>query len=192
MPGMKRVVSGEQHFTARTSLVYKDLREGMRDWHMSWFKLASRDFESRLIDQLDAYWQRQAGDRRMPSRAEIDLVDLVPLLPYVVLAELENDPFRVRYRLVGTHIVAQSRRDVTGSYLDQLELNADAVDLNAVYRAVAEAGVPAFGVSRMQGLGNGIMGFYFALYPLSNDGMAVTHCIGVEDYRTIEELDTVG
>jgi len=155
---------------------------------MSWYSLEPQNFESRLIDQLDAYWRRKAEDRPMPSRGDVDPVDLVPLLPYVVLTELEHGPFRVRYRLVGTHVVAQSRRDVTGWYLDQLDMNPDAVDFDAVYRAVAEARAPAFGVSRIAGVGNATMGFCFAVYPLSNDGATVSHAIAVEDYRNVEEL----
>ena len=156
---------------------------------MSWFTLEPRDFESRLIDQLESYWRRKAGDRSMPMRGEVDPVDLVPVLPYVVLTELEHDPFRVRYRLVGTHVVAQSRRDATGCYLDQLDMKQGGVDFDAVYRAVAETSRPAFGMSRIPSLGNAVMGFYFAVYPLSSDGEYVTHCIGVEDYRSIAEID---
>lgn len=159
---------------------------------MAWYALERRDFGSVLIDQLESYWRRKAEDRPMPSRSDIDPVEIVPLLPYVVLTSIEREPFRVRYRLVGTQVVAQAGRDVTGCYLDQLDMHADAVDVEAVHKAVAETARPAFGVSRLPSVASGAMGFYFAVFPLSNDGRTVTHAISVEDYRNVAELRETG
>src|SRR4029450_8455175 len=43
-----------------------------------------------------------------------------PLLPFLFIADAEHDPFRVRYRLVGTRAVEVTGFDITGHYLDEL------------------------------------------------------------------------
>jgi hypothetical protein len=40
----------------------------------------------------------------VPERAALDIAQILPLLPYVMLIEFEPDPFVVRYRLTGTKI----------------------------------------------------------------------------------------
>ena len=106
------------------------------------------------------------------------------------LAELEREPFRVRFRLVGTQVVAQSRKDFTGCYLDELSFNDHAMHFGDVYRTVAARGAPVYGVSEMLCLGSGVLGFYFAVFPLASDGRTVSHAIAVEDYRSVAELDS--
>lgn len=38
----------------------------------------------------------------------------------VVLLDIEPDPFRLRFRLLGTHVTLAVGRDATGSYLDNV------------------------------------------------------------------------
>ena len=53
------------------------------------------------LKALLAYWRQKKGDRRAPTRADIDPAEIKRLLPYVGLVDVERSPLRFRYRLVG-------------------------------------------------------------------------------------------
>src|SRR5688572_4610245 len=57
--------------------------------------------QSQRIRKLNAYWQDRASGK-VPSRAEIDPVDVRELLPNLMMIDVIEDPPRFRYRLVGT------------------------------------------------------------------------------------------
>src|SRR5579883_2212719 len=61
---------------------------------------------------LYRYWQDKRGNRAMPSRADLDPVDIPWLLPHLSLVHKVSG--RLYYRLVGTAIVQQHGRDLTG------------------------------------------------------------------------------
>ena len=67
-----------------------------------------------MLLALHEYWTRKRGDRAMPSRADLDPLDMVPLLPNVFLVNVQQEPLDFVYRLLGTGIVARSLRDYTG------------------------------------------------------------------------------
>jgi hypothetical protein len=74
---------------------------------------------------LYRYWQEKCGTRRMPSRRDIDPLELQPHLGNVVLIDVEHDPLRLRYRLVGTKITDVMERDSTGSIYESFEWMID-------------------------------------------------------------------
>lgn len=66
------------------------------------------------------YWQRKRGGRHMPRRLDIDPSEVVPLLPNLQITELVDGGARVRYRLIGTAIVATYGAELTGKFLDEV------------------------------------------------------------------------
>lgn len=70
------------------------------------------------IAGLYAYWKDKRGDRPLPARADIDPVEIKPLLPGLFMIEVLEGPRRFRYRLIGTELVAFSGRDSTGRMID--------------------------------------------------------------------------
>jgi hypothetical protein len=66
------------------------------------------------LKEAYAYWQGKLKGRAMPSRRDIDPVEMPRLLPYVMLIDVMAEPLDFRYRLVGTEMRAISRRDYTG------------------------------------------------------------------------------
>lgn len=60
----------------------------------------------------------------MPRRGDIDPVDIPALLPNLLLIDVEPEPLRFRYRLVGTRIVSYRQSlqvpDHTGRYVDDV------------------------------------------------------------------------
>ena len=88
-------------------------------------QLPSLNWRSRKlprIDRLKAYWEERRGNRLVPLRRDIDPVDLKDLLPYIIIAELQRNPFRVRYRLGGAAVNDALGYNIAGRYLDEMEV----------------------------------------------------------------------
>jgi len=70
------------------------------------------------LGALLRYWQKKRGKGALPSRRDIDPLEMGPeLLPHLVLADLFDRGTRVRFRLVGTNVVKRMGFDPTGRYL---------------------------------------------------------------------------
>ncbi len=76
-----------------------------------------------IAKAFDRYWHALRGDRGIPHFLDFNVND-VPreALPYMSLLEVENNPRRYRYRLAGTSVVAAYGQDLTGQYLDELDI----------------------------------------------------------------------
>jgi len=75
------------------------------------------------IAAIFAYWERKRSTRRMPSRADIDPVELRGLVNNIALYDViepqlfgETDPL-YRVRLVGSDIVEFDGRNTTGEWI---------------------------------------------------------------------------
>lgn len=139
---------------------------------------------SALVQELHRYWDGKRQGRAMPRKADIDPSEMKPLLPYLLLADFAAEPFRLRYRLVGTEIVAIYGVDFTGRWLDELDFG-DQVEGGwpAQYRRVFDTCRPLFGDARLTAVSGIEMDYAFGLFPLSDDGVVPSHCLDINDYR---------
>jgi hypothetical protein len=94
------------------------------------------------LKRLHAYWLEKKGAQPAPARADIDPLEIAPLLPYVTLIDVERAPLRFRYRLVGTEIV-RNVGEFTGSYLDALTSLPHRDVMAAEFARVVESAAPA-------------------------------------------------
>src|SRR5689334_18947960 len=139
------------------------------------------------IKELHDYWSARRGGRPMPRRSDIDPADIRHILPKVLLVDIEPQPFRVRYRVVGSDAAEWQGRDFTGCYLDEVRFNKPD-ELLALYRRAAEEKVPTFRSDTWQ-LPNGIArAVETAILPLSEDGECVTQCLAIEDFEEFRDL----
>jgi hypothetical protein len=86
--------------------------------------LATRIGDPRLA-AVYAYWRARrpgpaGGPSRLPGRADIEPLELYRVLPQLLLADVVGAQQRIRYRVVGTEIVARWGTDDTGRYLDEM------------------------------------------------------------------------
>jgi len=73
------------------------------------------------LRQLFDYWNEQRGTRAMPSRADIDPLDMRYVIGNVILVDvLDGDPPQFRIRLHGTNLSERVRFDLTGKMLDEM------------------------------------------------------------------------
>lgn len=95
----------------------------------------------RLLD----YWHAQRGERRLPSRGDLDPLDFPWLLGNISLAEVLRDSagkLRFRLRLVGTRAVERFGYNPSGRFIDELpELDYRAL-LQIKYNEVVSRSLP--------------------------------------------------
>lgn len=102
---------------------------------------SAEDLPSEELRWLLAFWNELRGTREMPARADFSPADMVPLLPYIGLVDVEHDPQRFRTRLAGTGIVQETGADWTGVYYDEM-LNSEEISHRAAW--VTENRQPCF------------------------------------------------
>jgi hypothetical protein len=95
-----------------------------------------------LARALD-YWNSKRRGRPMPNREDLDPAEMVEFLPRVMLADVERQPLRFRYRLCGTGICQVHPGDPTRLTADQLQPGAYGRLVHGQYRDVLESGRPA-------------------------------------------------
>lgn len=94
------------------------------------------------------YWERIRGDRRMPARADLDPMEIVPLLPYVMLVDVLYEPLDFRFRLLGTAHDQITSGDYRGRCFSELPHTAPGNPIWAQYaQVVAEQRPVHAGVS---------------------------------------------
>lgn len=141
---------------------------------------------SENIRKLHAYWDRLRRGRLMPARADIDPAEIKPLLPMILITDVQHDPLRIRYRLVGTVVAERSRQEFTGRYLDELHFSSSE-DWLGLYHHILAQRRPVFGTSLMPLWENKqpTKPYEYAAFPLSSDGITVDGVLGIEDYDSL-------
>ncbi len=73
------------------------------------------------LQQLYDYWSTKRGARKMPSRADIDPLDMTFIIGNVILVDvIAGTPLGFRIRLHGTNLVERVHYELTGKMLDDL------------------------------------------------------------------------
>jgi hypothetical protein len=103
------------------------------------------------VKRLDSYWHSKVTADGIPTRSDIDPSELCDLLPYLIITDIEQHPFRVRYRLSGTN-VQQYDEELTGQYLDDLKntTSEEKVAIAAAYRGVVETAKPYYSIKQFR------------------------------------------
>lgn len=136
------------------------------------------EIRTSLATTLLRYWENKRGDRTMPARRDIDPSDLVDLLPRLMLIDVEQDPRRYRFRLVGTELVTVYGRDYTNRYLDQLDVDDHFREIKKDYDAAVEDVRPVCNIFDYVMDRGKHRRFERLLLPLSEDQITVTMLLG--------------
>ena len=124
-----------------------------------------------LRDAL-AYWDKKRGGRAMPTRADIDPLELREHLGYLMILGVEPGP-RFRFRLIGTKLTEAVGRDMTGRYYDEVYPAAYYDRVTQSLRWVAENGKPCRVSGTLWHARREWLHFESLDMPLSNDGTTV-------------------
>ncbi|MFN4088844.1 MAG: PAS domain-containing protein [Alphaproteobacteria bacterium] len=122
-----------------------------------------------------AYWQTiRPGPGTLPGRRDVDPSRIVRLLPDVWMLDVQVEPFRLRYRLAGTRMVAMHGREITGLWLDEAHPDMPTTYFDR-YRRVCETHAPSWrrGSPRLDPHSRAVTVIENVLLPLAADGRNV-------------------
>lgn len=138
---------------------------------------------SPFIRRLADYWEEKKAGRRIPDRSDFDLADLRSVLPYMIVVDIEPDPFRVFYRLAGTKVVEMNGLELKGLYLDELGgEQADFIEGGlAAYRRAWENQASEYGAYMWHTPRGAECVVEFGIFPVTYNGKP-TQCLAAEDW----------
>jgi hypothetical protein len=142
--------------------------------------LDDRDLDADLRFARDYWFEKRAG-RLAPTRADIDPIDIGPILPQVMLVDVSTDPVDFRFRLAGTGLFKIHGAELTnkraldleppayGALIHRLYCDALARRAPIVHRLLIECETRRCAYLRI-------------ILPLSEDGEAINRLLTVESY----------
>jgi hypothetical protein len=136
---------------------------------------------SPLILSMLAYWQSKVVDGRLPQPADIDPTEIPRLIASMVICDLEDSPFRVRYRLAGTRQVHILGSELTGRYVDEMNWE-EGPFVHRIFARARDTAAPVFGFYYWGFRENTPGASEFGLFPLSEDGKVVNRVIGIDEF----------
>ena len=134
------------------------------------------------VREIYAYWcSIRPPDTRLPGRQHMDPLDIPRLLAQVWLADIERNPFRARFRLVGSAFVKTMGLDLTGAYLDECFDNFTGSEPHDALVEVCSSGIPAWrrGAALLTRPGYNAKQIERISLPLAADGETVDLILGL-------------
>jgi hypothetical protein len=141
--------------------------------------------------ELYDYWVACAGQRGIPARADIHPSHFPRLLPSVSLIDVERHPTRYRFRLAGTQLYAVFDREVTGTYVDELDWGDRWDYWLSAYRRVVEAARPAQGIVRAPHRGKDHLVQFWLRLPLSDNGADVSMILSYDMFVSVTKASRI-
>ena len=99
-----------------------------------------------MVHAAHDYWRSKITAGRLPSRRDIDPVEIPKLLAHVLLTEIRQEPFQARYRLAGSAMAGIYGFDYTGTVLSPEREGEDGYAYYVdIYRRICREKQPLFG-----------------------------------------------
>jgi hypothetical protein len=119
----------------------------------------------------------------MPSRSDIDPVDIPRLLSNTILIDIVPPRKRLRVRLVGTEVVRRFRGDYTGEWLDEIDFGKQTHKILNDYSYAAIFPKPLFSDHKFRNLIDWLTDIERVILPLSDDGNSPNMLFAVLDFE---------
>jgi hypothetical protein len=143
------------------------------------------EISSPMVRQMFAYWQGKCAGRMAPKPRDIEPGDLKRLLPFISISDVLNDPFDLRFRLVGTSVVEAVGYDFTGKRLNEMPVTTGLEHWLAHYQRVVEHKGPHYGRYRGELGPDSVRYVDHGAFPLSSQGENVDRIIEIEDWSGV-------
>jgi hypothetical protein len=136
--------------------------------------------------RLYDYWQSLRPEGHgLPSRRDIDPLEIPDLLANLWLTDVvsETGTVRFRERLVGTTLARLYGRDTTGKFFEEIYAGEHLARQLATYRAVVEHALPHLARLRVPLADRDFIIYDRLMLPLASDTRTPDMIIGIHAYR---------
>jgi hypothetical protein len=130
--------------------------------------------------ELHGYWRACAQSRAIPSRYDIDPIDIPHLLPGISLLDAGEDLDALRYRLAGTRVREIYGTEITGRAVFDSGLQHKREYWRSVYGKVIGEGTPMQGAVRGPVTGRDHLLLIWMRLPLGGLSGAVERVLGYD------------
>ncbi len=118
----------------------------------------------------------------MPSRSDLDPVEMKPFLSSLILVDVKHDPLNFVYRLVGTKEVSARGFDPTGCDVRERVLGTTVEEVLTNYKIVSEKKCPVFDQEGVLSDVTTLRQGDAILLPLSDDDETVNMVVAYTDF----------
>lgn len=126
------------------------------------------------VAQVFRYWDRVRGVRVMPSKSDIDFLELRPWLPGILMIEVAGGEGReLIYRIVGERGIRLRGYDPTGMTVSKAAFGRSVAHVLANYSVVIDLRIPLYGWYEDEVAVGRLVGSGTLMLPLSGDGQEV-------------------
>ena len=132
------------------------------------------------------YWDSKRKGRSMPSRADLDPIEMKTFLSSIILVDVEHDPLKFNYRLVGTKEVDARGFDPTGRSVSEGVFGTSVEDVLTNYRLVSEKKCPVYDQEGIPSDVSPLCQGDAILLPLSDDDETVNMVVAFTDYINLK------
>lgn len=133
----------------------------------------SSDVMPAALVSLLSYWEGKRNGRLMPARPDLNPAEMRAFLRHTLLLDVLQGP-RFKVRLAGTHIVDTYGEEITGQFLDDLDLGDEKKSILDACSLCISHRKPHFFKGSLQKYLDGVkIDFSWIGLPLSTDGQNV-------------------
>src|SRR6185369_811735 len=129
--------------------------------------------QSDKLKSLEAYWRSKMIGDALPVWRDIDPWEMRNFLPHVFLIEITQNPLRFWFRLVGREVAQGYGKDMTGRYVDEIDLNDVQQDILDAYKLAVREARPVRSVCDYVKQDGRRLYYERLLLPLSADGKTI-------------------
>lgn len=130
------------------------------------------------LQRLFAYWRGLCREERMPSRSDIDPVEIPDLLPNIFLLDVVGDAEDFVFRLAGSLVEDAFSMTLRGKSVADIQRRAGTLIPIAHHIEVARGGGPRYREGNMMVAGREHWKVQRLLLPLASDGRTIDMLMG--------------
>lgn len=140
------------------------------------------------LGRLHDYWNGKRAGRKMPSRADIDAVEMKEWLGNLLLAEFFGDVEHYKIRIDGTNLITHGGFDRTGKGSETLTSDEERRLIIAQYGPVLDQGLPAYFETQFTNSEGRFLREQKLLLPLAEDGATANMVLAGIYYQNVKAL----
>jgi hypothetical protein len=125
------------------------------------------------IRQFYDYWRSKCSGRHMPSRADLDPLEMKIFLPGIIIVDVVPDERLFVYRLVGTREVQLRGNDPTGKSLAEGYFGESFDESMRAYQRVVDTSAPFYESEPFETPHGRLSNEEILFLPLSDDGKTI-------------------